>query len=447
MKLPARSESKNEVDILSYYSVDLKAMWQGLKSESAAFWWLCIYFFFEYVRPQSIYHQIDFLPWAQISLLLTCATVFSDKSISWVKTPVNALFVIFYTLAFLSSVTAFNPSSSWDAVDILIGWILLYFLVINILNTERRFFVFLLLFLLANFKMSQNGAHTFALRGFSYAKWGVKGTPGWFSDSGDFGIAMVIFAPISMAFVLAFRQYWSRWKRFFFYLFPLTGVITIMATSSRGAQLGMVAFGLWFLLKSRGGIKAILGILIVGWALYSFLPEEMLAEYQTAGDDGTSEDRLEHWAFGREVIKDYPVLGIGYNSWLDYCMYVNPQGLGNKYGCRIAHNTYIEAASEIGIPAFILYIAMILSIFIMNAKTRKFAKLSGNKFYLYISHGMDGGLIGYLVATIFFSVLFYPMFWVQLAMSAALYNNAKNISEIENHDEITKNTKLKKYAN
>jgi O-antigen ligase len=442
MKFSARSGSKNEVGIQSYYSVDVKAMWQGLKSESPAFWWLCIYFFFEYVRPQSIYHEIDFLPWAQISLLLTCATVFMDKSITWVKSPVNTLFVIFYTLAFLSSIAAFNPSSSWDAVDILVGWILLYFLVTNILNTEKRFFIFLLLFLLANFKMSQNGAHTFALRGFSYAKWGVKGTPGWFSDSGDFGIAMVIFVPIAMAFVLALRQYWSRWKKFFFYLFPLTGVVTIMATSSRGAQLGMVAFGLWFLLKSRGGIKAILGIVIVGWALYSFLPDEMLVEYETAGDDGTSEDRLAHWAFGREVIKDYPVLGIGYNSWLDYCMYVNPEGLGNKYGCRIAHNTYIEAASEIGIPGFILYVAMILSIFIINAKTRKHAKLSNNKFYIYIAHGMDGGLVGYLVATIFFSVLFYPMFWVHLALSVALNQISRNVPLEENQQTPKKYKRL-----
>lgn len=425
MKIKSRSNSSEDIDVKSYYALNIASIWQGLKTESAAFWWLCIYFFFEYVRPQSIYKEIDFLPWAQIALIMTTITIFMDKSIKWVNNPANTLFLIFYVLVFLSSAASFKPSSSWEAINVVVVWILMYFLIINILNTEKRLFIFVLLFLLANFKMAQNGAYTFAMRGFAYTKWGLKGTPGWFSDSGDFGIAMNLYAPLSMAFVLALKQYWSKLKLYIFYLFPLAGVVTIIGTASRGAQLGLLAMGAWFLLKGRNGLRNIILIVLTGSVIYSLLPEQMLEEYQTAGEDGTSIDRLEHWEFGRQVIKDYPGLGIGYNSWLDYCMYVNPQGLGNKYGCRIAHNTYIEAASEIGIPAFVLYVLMILSIFILNYKTRKFAEQSGNKFYLYMSHGLDGGLVGYLVATIFFSVLFYPMFWVQLAMSVAFYQNAR----------------------
>ena len=55
-------------------------------------------------------------------------------------------------------------------------------------------------------------------------------------------------------------------------MLPITGLVTIIATTSRGVQLGIVATGFWFLLKSGNGIKGIAGILIVGLLFYMLLP-------------------------------------------------------------------------------------------------------------------------------------------------------------------------------
>jgi hypothetical protein len=64
---------------------------------------------------------------------------------------------------------------------------------------------------------------------------------------------------------------------------------------------------------------------------------------------------------------------------------------------------------------------MILLVFAINARTRVKAKETGNNFILLIAHALDGGLIGYLISSTFLTVLFYPMFWFQLAMTVALY--------------------------
>ena len=425
MKFSERSAKQTEVDIADYYAVKPRAIWRGLKQESPAFWWLCIYLFLEYIRPASLYPVLDILPWTQIALLMTCVTAFSDKTIKWVSSAGNFLMLFFLIIVLLSSVFAFRPSVSWGAIDIPINWVIVYFLIITIVNTEKRFFVFILLFLLLNFKMSQHGFFSFANRGFAYRSYGVTGSPGWFRDSGDFGIAMTVFFPLAFAFALALKEYWGRYKRWFFYFLPITGMVTIIATSSRGAQLGMVAIGIWFLLKSTKGIRAMIGILIVGWALYAMLPERMLEEYRSAGDDKTSQDRLDHWAFGMEVIDDNPVLGVGYKNWLDYCNFINPNGLGRKPNCRIPHNTYISAASETGVTGFIAYIIMILFSFRQNSRTRVNAKKTGNKFVLYIANGLDGGMVGFIVSTVFFSVLFYPMFWVQISLTVVLHEISK----------------------
>jgi hypothetical protein len=79
----------------------------------------------------------------------------------------------------------------------------------------------------------------------------------------------------------------------------------------------------------------------------------------------------------------------------------------------------------LGVIGFLLYVLMALFIFRLNARTRSIARQGDNKFIQYMAHGLDGGLVGFLVSTIFFSELFYPNFWVQLSMTVALHAVAK----------------------
>ena len=423
MKLPAKSAKQNKVDIQDYYAVRPKLIWRGVKKESPAFWWLCIYFFFEYVRPQKLYPVIDILPYASIALLLACFYALTDRSVKWVSNFGNSLFIVFFIVVILSSVLAFRPSVSFDKIDIILSWIILYFLILTIVNTEKRFIVFLLLFFLVNFKMSQFGFRSFITQG--YTTFGVSGSPGWFKDSADLGIEMIIFVSLSTAFILALKDYWGQNKKLLMYLMPLTGLVTIIATTSRGAQLGILSTGIWFALKSRNGIKGLAGILIVGLIFYTLLPERMLDEFRSAGDDSTSQTRLALWSFGGEVIRDHPVLGVGYYNWVDYCDFMNPSGIGKYDHCLVAHNSYVTATAEIGITGGTVYVILMLFILVLNARTRVHARQTKNNFILYITHGLDGGLIGYAISTIFFTVYFYPMLYVQLAMTVALYEISK----------------------
>ena len=57
-----RKSRNQEVDIADLYALKAKALWQALRKEHISFWLLCLYFFFEYVRPQSLYPVLDVLP-------------------------------------------------------------------------------------------------------------------------------------------------------------------------------------------------------------------------------------------------------------------------------------------------------------------------------------------------------------------------------------------------
>lgn len=425
MKSPASSDKQAEIDIQDYYAIKVASIWNGLKQESPAFWFLCIYLFFEYVRPQAIYTGIDFFPWAQTAFILAFVTVWSDPTIKWVRSPENFLIILFLLVVVLSSAFAFKPDASWDNLDIMVIWVVLYFLIINIVNSEKRLLVFMLLFLLVNFKMSQFGAISFANRGFSFAKWGVSGSPGWFENAGDFCMQMTIFVPLSIAFVLALKHHWGKYKKLFFYLMPLTGLITIVASSSRGGQLGLVGVALWYILKSRQRIKGIVSILLVGAMLYAILPDKMLEEYQTSGTDRTSVQRLNYWKYGLTVIEKNPGLGVGYENWMYNCWYEYPFRSVEGMFCLEPHNTFIEAGAELGVTGLLVYLLMTLYMFIINGRTRRNAGKTNNQFIYFTASALDGGVIGYMISSFFLTVLFYPIFWVQVAMTVALHEISK----------------------
>ena len=67
----------------------------------------------------------------------------------------------------------------------------------------------------------------------------------------------------------------------------------------------------------------------------------------------------------------------------------------------------------------------ILFISILNDCTRANAKQADSEYIWYFARGLDGGLVKCTVASVFFSILFYPMSGLQLAMTASLHEIPK----------------------
>jgi O-antigen ligase len=420
-----RKSSNQKVDIADLYALKLKALWEALKSEHISFWLLCFYYFFEYVRPQSLYPVLDVMPYSQILLLAALFTAFSDKSVHWVRDRQNFLVVLFFLIVLLSSLLAFKPVASWNNRNIMLGWFLIYFLTITIVNSERRLLLFLLAYFLFNFKMSQHGVLDWASRGFAFASYGLIGAPGYFRNSGEFAIQMLIFGSLALAFVIALKEYWGRYKKWFLYLAAATGYLAVVGASSRGSQLGLAIIGIWMLLKQKGGFKGLIAIIALSGILYLLLPDRQIERFTQMGTDENSILRLAHWEYAlTDVIPEHPILGVGYANWYPYLYFKVPFGFGPVTIIQDSHNIYIQAAAELGITGLVVFLLLAINAFVTNARTRKLAKESNNRLFVNLSYGFDAGLIGYLVAGTFVTVLYYPFFWIQIAMIVMLNNVA-----------------------
>jgi len=396
-----------------------------MKTQDFLFWLINIYLFFEYVRPQTIYPSLDFLPFTQLVILTTLIFIFIKRDIVHVNNTINILMFIFFVVILLSCFFAINSIVAFDRIGEIIAWYIIYFLITRIINTEDRFLIFMLGFLLYSFKMAQFSFRGWGGMGFGYSSWGSGGGPGWFQNSGEFGVQMCVFLPLSFYFIIALRQYWPKWKTFFFTLFPLFAISGTISSSSRGALLGAIAVMVWILFKSRYKIKGLLILCAVAVIALQFVPPEQIARFESAGkeDDRTSQTRLERWEKGIDMANRYPLFGVGYANWgvADRVLYGGGGGL--------SHNIFIECVSELGYSGLCVFILLIFATFFNNYQTRKKAlsKISNNQFVYYMAHGLDGALIGYLVSGFFVTVLYYPYFWINLSFSVALNNIARNL--------------------
>ena len=74
--------------------------------------------------------------------------------------------------------------------------------------------------------------------------------------------------------------------------------------------------------------------------------------------------------------------------------------------------------------------------FLNNYQTRKLSlnhtgkkKEIKKRFLYYMAHGLDGALVGYMVSGFFVTVLYYPYFWINMAMTVSLNAVARKQNE------------------
>ncbi len=407
--------------LIPLLSLRFKPLYQAVRKEALPFWFLCAYLLIEYLRPQDMYYQLNVGPLGEISILLCFGGVILSGSKPLRFGPIDGLFIAFTSILILSGFQAWNPDYSWANRNTFLSWIILYFAVVSLITTPKRALLFWLFFFLINFKMSQFGTRTFITRGFSFAHWGVAGAPGWFHNSGELSLEMVVLFSMSAALLLAHRRFVSQtWWRILVVLIPGTALVTVIASSSRGSQLAFLAVGLillvWMGMKART-----LLLVLAGFALAFFLlPQEQRQRFSEMGEDRTSVLRLEYWGHAREIAKDNLTFGIGYWNWVPYYRAnYNPRG-------EEVHNSVLQAFVELGFPGGVVFLTLFITALFTNHQTfRRFARAGpGGESMAGMAFGLNLSLVGIFIAGFFMSVLYYPMFWLAFALTAALRNQA-----------------------
>ena len=405
------------------YRLRLKELWAQFKKEGPAFAMICGYLVIEYVRPQAIFPVLEVIPWGLLVLVLGLIFRLTEKNTQFVKDGTNWLMILFNLVLLASCLNAQNSSIAWANYQSVYYWLIIYFLVTNIVTNEARLLLFIGVFLLASAKLSFSLARVWAMRGFAFTNWGLQGPGGFLTNSGELSIQMLVYAPLALFLALFFRSYISKWMYRFLLLMPITAVMVVVGASSRGAQVAMAYQFYPTLLKGRLSLRNLILAGLVGYVVYLAIPDAQMARFTAAGDDQTSQQRLLYWKRGIEMIQSHPVLGVGLRNFPSYFERNYPQDMLYAHA-QLPHNIFIEVGTDAGYLGLGVFVALIIKTMLLARRINRLASHPAMAGYMFVplAKGLMAALWGFLIAGQFVTVTYYPFFWVNLAMMVCLAN-------------------------
>lgn len=407
-------ESEKATD---FYAFKIKAMWNCFKKQHFSFWMICGYLFFEFVRPQALFPAISVIPWAQLSLMGAVAGFFSDQSVKRISSLANVYVTLFTLFIVISVLTATYPDVAREHLLDFFSWIIVYFLISNIINTKERFYIFLMIYIFAAGKIAIGTSKSWAFRGFSFTSWGLMGPKGYFQNSGELAILMLMLFPLAFYLYQALKAQISRWERWLLTAFWVCPILTILGASSRGAQVALILQLLFMFRKSVFRVKSLLGIIVLGIGINFLLPAEQKERFSNVGDDRTSQQRLLYWEDGWEMMKDHPLTGVGFYNFAPYFEAYYPEDMLYSRA-QLPHNIFIQVGTDAGFVALFFFILLIVYCLCVPIKVSRSSDVDA--VYKNIAVGLGYGVLGFLVAGQFVTVAYYPFLWVHLAFIVCL---------------------------
>lgn len=215
------------------------------------------------------------------------------------------------------------------------------------------------------------------------------------------------------------------------------GLYSILGSASRGGLLGLIGAGLFLLWRgtTRQRIAFLLLAPVAALGLAIVVPPRALRRITTFSASGASgpeaEEAIESAEDRRYLLKtsityaiQHPIVGVGPGQFAEYEGKHSLVVGGRRGMWRSAHNSFTCTAAECGIPAFICYLAAIVSTFRLlsgvfrEAQARPgFGDIRATAFCIQMS------MVGFCIAIFFlnFAYFFYlPMLsGLAIAVSAA----------------------------
>jgi len=269
--------------------------------------------------------------------------------------------VVFFVTAAVSVCVAYDKHSAHVALAQILDYFMLYFLVLNVIQNEKDFFLIFGFFLASVIFVVFNGMYQYYF-GLPYTREFIKIYFSGGSTDPDFLER------------LASDRVFST----FIYPNTFTGYLLLCIP----ILVGKVVFSFKNQNKTR-----LIWIMVLVCAVYaSFLT------FHRGANSGikiknTLANRIEYWKAGIDIIKDYPLLGVGlYNFGGVYPKYK----LDIAEETQLAHNNFIQVWAEQGVLGFVAFCLFWLVLFKKGVRGLKNVK---HKIIYILGLGIFTGLI------------------------------------------------------
>nr|WP_251068197.1 O-antigen ligase family protein [Marinobacter sp. C7] len=198
--------------------------------------------------------------------------------------------------------------------------------------------------------------------------------------------------------------------------------MVVLGSSSRGGQLALIFQILFKNLKFVLRLKVIASVLLVGASIWYLLPPEQKMRFENIGQDVSSKQRILYWENGFKMMQSHPWLGVGYYNYIPYYEKYYPEDMLYSRA-ELPHNIFIQVGADLGYPALVLYLSMIIYVYLKTKALKKSLRSQGkDPLFVNILDGLNISLVGFVVAGQFVSVVYYPFLWIHFAIFVSCEN-------------------------
>ncbi|HEY2325318.1 MAG TPA: O-antigen ligase family protein [Thermoanaerobaculia bacterium] len=256
----------------------------------------------------------------------------------------------------------------------------------------------------------------------------IRGVPGQtegFQPNAIAG-ALVMFLPLQFALCIA-----SSARRPLHVAAFAISSFTFLLTQSRGGHLslfaGVITWALWAGRRSRlAAIATVLLLAVLAAGLHDRL-QPLLNEQVGSGVAADVPSRIEMWSRAVRIIGDFPITGIGMNTFRRvmpamYPVFLTPPEIDVAH----AHNHLLQVALDLGIPGLIAFLAVWFGAASLLTRTYRVAP---DAWLRWIAGGAAAGMIAYFafgtVDAIALGAKVGIFFWIALALIVSLHKVAE----------------------
>jgi O-antigen ligase len=199
-------------------------------------------------------------------------------------------------------------------------------------------------------------------------------------------------------------------------------VLQLILTGSRGGFLGllavgaMLAFRLWrnpILALAGGGVGLLILLLVVPNPLtHRLLASGLSDQARDSGVEMSNRQRMAVIKGGLRMVAAHPLTGVGMGSFkAELPKYVDIEH------SKVAHNTYLELAAELGLPALGAFGVVVIAALRSLGRSARSASKAGRRLLRELALGLQAGLVGYLVGATFLSAQYEKFFWLVMFLT------------------------------
>jgi len=353
-------------------------------------------------------------------------------SLKPVSTPLNLPLYLFAFLALLSVLVSPSISLSLKAFfSKTLKMIILYFIIVETVNSKKKATAILTAFLFSAIVVGVDVIFQLItgvdfIRQYSLCGGRITGP---FNNQNNLAAWLMIIVPLFSCFLYFGSKNLSKKTKYLLFFLDMILIVFLVLTCTRGAWiaiiLSLILTGIIF--KSK---KLIIITILAAALLLSFTTKSVKERaVSIVPVSGAPNIRVTLWQEAILIIKDFPVLGCGLNTY----SITAPKYKIAEGGGIYPHNSYLQMAAETGLLGLGAFLWIMITVFKTSWDNLK--KIN-DKFYNALLIGLLAGLFAFLahsfVDTNLYSLQFRFLLWFVIGLIVALQRIAIEKTEGSN---------------